>query len=131
MTAIGINCSDREPITIFNNKPRYMSQAEHDYRDAADNAERRWKFYSLMVDEWAGDYDALEELLDECQALDHLKSMLYKQWQCQHQGGSHIEGRQDFVGGAYFDNTREICDECGGKVSFHTSILPVNIIDIP
>jgi len=130
MAALGINVSDREPIKIFNNKPRFITQPERDYRDAADNAERRWKFYSLMVDEWAGDNDAIDELADECRALDHKASMRYKQLHCAHEN-THVEGRQDFIGGAYWDNTREVCDECEAKVLFHRPRIAEPIVEIP
>jgi len=132
MTAIGINCSDREPVTIFNNPTKYRTPLEIEYRDAQHNAEHAWRNYTMMVDVWLanGDIEKMDAEEDACRLLDLKVGTLYRQLHCAHED-THIEGRQEFIGGAYFDNTREICDLCEAKVRFHAHSLSEYVKDIP
>jgi len=132
----GAGCTSNEPITIIVTKPRFISQLEHDLIDARDKAHKRWQFHASVVDDWTAkkDYDALEELVDECVALDHKASMIYKQLNCNHD--MRPIGGQRFVGGGIVDDTNEGCVLCGvtGRAllkRFHTSSVRESIVEIP
>ena len=73
---------------------------------------------------------ACREYVDEkLRPLYSQKYLVLDQLICEHKH-THIEGNTDFIGGAYFDTTREICDDCGAKIRFHASSLPESIVEI-
>lgn len=129
---LGIGCTEREAPTTYEPTVRKHSALEIEYRDAQHNAEHAWRNYTQMVDVWLanGDIEKMDAEEDACRQLDLKVGVIYRQLHCAHER-THVEGRQDFIGGAYWDNTKEICDDCGGKVMFHAQSLTESIIEIP
>ena len=105
MAALNIGCSDREPVTVYNPTVRYRTPLEIAYREAQDEADHKWKSYTMMVDLWIAnkDYEKMDAEEELCKLADLKAHVLYKQMYCNHP--ETVE----------FDDHVE-CTECGRKL---------------
>jgi hypothetical protein len=104
MTAIGIGVSDREPFTMFVNKPQYYSDLEIEYFEAVQTDKDNWKMWDAMI-ESRMPQDAIDEKFDECSRWEKHVTNLKHQLKCNH------SMQPLFAGGGFIEN--EICQECG------------------
>ena len=102
---IGMNVSEREAPTTYTPSFRKRTPLEIAYREAQDEADHKWKNYTMMVDVWIAnkDYEKMDAEEELCKQADLKAHVLYKQMYC-----SHPETVE-------FDDHVE-CTECGRKL---------------
>jgi DNA-directed RNA polymerase subunit RPC12/RpoP len=105
MTTFGVGCTSRDPVTVFNPRPKHRTPAELAYIDARMEADEKWHNYTHMVDSWIanGMYQTMDEYEDLCKRLDLQEHILYKRIHCNH---LEVDEMEDYL----------VCRNCGDKV---------------
>ena len=126
MTALGINCSDREIPTTHTPAPRQMSQEERNYREAAARAEELWheqrdivgKFLDAVYTngDYAPDWKKSQAMTLSAIEADKRKAELYECWDQNHPHAVEVGSRR-FVDGDVVDDIHLECPVCGMRVN--------------
>jgi hypothetical protein len=106
----GIDCTDREPITIFNNPPRQYSDLETEYWEQKEELRIMWIRHDEKIESHI-DQDMIDESFNACKQQEIHVLSLKKQIQCEHKMAPI--GGQRFIEGGIFDNEDDVCNLCG------------------
>lgn len=119
MTALGVDCTLNDRIYTWSDiKPKHKTADAITYEMARDLAEEKYHEYTNRVDAWiaCGQYDEMNEFLDECKRLEVHAQQLHKQMNCDHENLDEI-GQDIFTGGGFIHREHLICRQCGKEFS--------------
>jgi len=140
MTALGPYCSDREPVTIFNNEPRHLSVLERTYKSALADYEELFDQYIQSIDFWedmrmqygcnsqqaANASLLMQKSQERCEAAEDKVRDARAKRDCPH---THTEPAKGLIPGT---DPFKVCVLCGAdEDSFHASSVRESINEIP